>query len=152
MSHCPPDQLEQLEQLDYAALATFRFELRRFLAFSQRAAQAAGLEPEQHQLLLGLRGLAQPDRAPPIGQVAEWLHIQHHSAVELVDRAAARGLVQRTRDLNDRRRVLVEITPAGRAVLARLSVQHRQELESRAPALIDALQAVLAPLSEGQPA
>lgn len=152
MSHCPPDQLEQLEQLDYAALATFRFELRRFLAFSQRAAQAAGLEPEQHQLLLGLRGLAQPDRAPSIGQVAEWLHIQHHSAVELVDRAVARGLVQRTRDLNDRRRVLVEITPAGRAVLARLSVQHRQELESRAPALIDALQAVLAPLSEGQPA
>ena len=133
---------------DYAALAHFRLELRRFLAFSERAAHTAGLEPQQHQLLLALRGFATRGRPPTIRDIADWLLIQHHSAVELVDRAVARGLVQRHADPDDRRRVLVELTRDGQAVLAQLSMQHREELETTAPALLDALRSVLEPRAE----
>jgi DNA-binding MarR family transcriptional regulator len=129
--------------VDYPALARFRFELRRFLHFSERAAQAAGIEPQQHQLLLALKGLPGPDAPPTVGNLAAWLAIQHHSAVELVDRAVARGLVRREQDARDRRRVLVYLTDAGEALLDRLSVQHRAELQSTAPALLDALRRVL---------
>jgi len=138
-----PARPASLTRHDYAALARFRFELRRFLVFSEHASHAVGLEPQQHQLLLALRGLTSPERLPTIGNLANWLQIQHHSAVELVDRAVARGLIQRQQDPNDRRRVLVELTLEGTAVLSQLSIQHREELESTAPALIDALRAVL---------
>jgi len=140
-----PVRALSLKAFDYAALARFRLELRRFLAFSERASHRVGLEPQQHQLLLALRGFADLEQPPTIRNIAEWLLIQHHSAVELVDRAAARGLVQRHQDPDDRRRVLVELTPEGEAVLAQLSAQHRVELESTAPALLDALSDVLRP-------
>jgi DNA-binding MarR family transcriptional regulator len=139
-----PARSPVLTRLDYAALARFRLELRRFLAFSERASHALGLEPQQHQLLLVLRGFGSADRPPTIRDIAEWLLIQHHSAVELVDRAAARGLVRRHHDEHDRRRVLVELTAEGEAVLAQLSQQHREELESSAPELLEALHSVLA--------
>lgn len=129
--------------VDYVALARFRFELRRFLHFSEVAAHAAGIEPQQHQLLLALRGLPTPDEPPTVGNIAAWLAIQHHSAVELVDRAVARGLVRRDHDARDRRRVLVQLTPGGQALLDKLSVAHRDELQSTAPALLAALQRVL---------
>lgn len=129
--------------VNYAALARFRLELRAFLHFSERAAHAAGIEPQQHQLLLALKGLAGPEAPPTVGNIATWLAIQHHSAVELVDRAVARGLVRREQDAEDRRRVLVHLTHAGDALLNRLSQLNQQELQSHAPALISALQRVL---------
>jgi DNA-binding MarR family transcriptional regulator len=129
--------------VNYAALAHFRFELRSFLHFSERAAHAAGIEPQQHQLLLALKGLPSDLEPPTVGNLATWLHIQHHSTVELVDRAVARGLVRRQPDPRDRRRVQVELTPAGEALLADLSQMHQEELQSTAPALLEALQRVL---------
>jgi len=138
-----PSCASVLTPLDYAALARFRLELRRFLAFSERASHALGLEPQQHQLLLALRGFASPEQPPTIGNIAEWLLIQHHSAVELVDRAVARGFVQRQHDSHDRRRVLVQLTREADAVLEQLSKQHREELESSAPTLLEALHSVL---------
>jgi DNA-binding MarR family transcriptional regulator len=133
--------------VDYTALARFRLELRGFLHFSERAAHAAGIEPQQHQLLLALKGLPTPQEPPTVGNIAAWLAIQHHSAVELLDRAVARGLVRREHDAHDRRRVLVHLTPAGQALLDRLSVMHRQELQTTAPALLTALQRVLDSMS-----
>src|SRR5947209_14904873 len=100
--HGLPAHSPDLPQLDYPALARFRLELRRFLAFSERSSHAVGLDPQQHQLLLALRGFATPDQPPTIRNVADWLLIHHNSAVELVDRAAARGLVHRTTDPLDR--------------------------------------------------
>jgi DNA-binding MarR family transcriptional regulator len=129
--------------VDYVALARLRRELRAFLHFSEQAAHAAGIEPQQHQLLLALKGLPMPEEPPTVGNIAGWLRIQHHSAVELVDRAVARGLVRREQDRDDRRRVLVHLTQAGQALLDQLSVLHQTELQSRAPALISALQQVL---------
>lgn len=129
--------------VNYAALARFRLELRAFLHFSERAAHAAGIEPQQHQLLLALKGLPGPDVPPTVGNIATWLRIQHHSAVELVDRAVARGLVRREQDWEDRRRVLVYLTSSGEALLDQLSQLNQQELQSHAPELINALQRVL---------
>jgi DNA-binding MarR family transcriptional regulator len=128
---------------DYRALAAFRYELRRFLGFSERAARAAGLEPRQHQLLLAVRALPAGD-APTIGALAERLQIRHHSAVELVDRMQARGLVRRATHGADRRRVEVRLTPRGERVLSRLALAHRTELRSVAPGLLRALRRLVA--------
>lgn len=128
--------------IDYRALAEFRYQLRRFLRFSEDAAQAAGLEPGQHQLLLALKGL--PEGAEPtITELAERIQIKHHSAVELIDRLAERGFVRRRRTGADRRKVLVEITPEGNRVLRHLSVQHRAELQTAGPALLAVLESLL---------
>lgn len=123
---------------DYQALAEFRYQIRRFLHFSEQAARAAGIEPQQHQLLLALR--AQPDGHADIGTLAERLQIQHHSAVELVDRLSGRGLVFRSRAEQDRRHVMVELTENGQAELERLSQTHLEELRRTGPALVHALE------------
>lgn len=112
---------------EYRALAAFRYELRRFLHFSEEAARAVGLEPRQHQLLLAVRGMP-PDLAPTVGVLAERLQLRHHSTVELIDRSEARGLVRRTASGGDRRQVAVALTTGGKRLLSRLSVAHRAEL------------------------
>src|SRR5437588_7061226 len=89
---------------DYRALAEFRYQIRRFLRFSEEAAYAAGLEPQQHQLLLAIKGLPEGRKAT-IGELAERLQLRHHSTVELIDRLVKRELVERHRDEEDQRRV-----------------------------------------------
>lgn len=131
-----------LDSLEYQALAEFRYQLRNFLSFSEQAARAVGLEPQQHQLLLVLKGSSAPDRIT-IGDLAERLKIQHHSTVELVNRMVERNLVQRSRDERDQRRVLVTLTSHGEDVLRRLSLLHRTELRSTGPALVQTLQAII---------
>jgi DNA-binding MarR family transcriptional regulator len=133
---------DTLTDAEYGALARFRYHLRRFLHFSEQAARATGLAPHQHQVLLALKGLGQAGGAT-VGQLADWLQVRHHSAVELVDRTARRGLVERVPDPADRRRVLVRLTPAGEEVLHRLSVEHQAELRTAAPALLASLSLLL---------
>jgi len=113
---------------DYRALARFRYALRVFLRFSEDAARAAGLTPNQHQLLLAIRGFPGPGGAPTVGDLAEQLQLRHHSVVELIDRAAQAGLVTRTTDPEDRRRQRLALTPAGARQLAELTSLHRAEL------------------------
>lgn len=119
---------------DYAALADFRFMLRHFLQFSADAARTTGLSPQQHQALLAIKGLAGRERIS-IGRLAERLHVRHHSAVGLVDRLSRRRLVRRVRDTDDRRRVEVQLTAAGEALIGRLSAAHKRELQSLGPEL-----------------
>jgi DNA-binding MarR family transcriptional regulator len=126
----------------YRQLAEFRYQIRRFLAFSERAARAAGLEPQQHQLLLAAKGMPE-GREATIGNLAERLQIQHHSAVELVDRLEERGLVARERGETDRRQVLVRVLPPGEAVLRELTLHHFAELQSTGPRLVQALSALI---------
>ncbi|SRR6266496_1931948 len=123
---------------DYQALAEFRFQIRKFLHFSQQAAEQAGLEPGQHQLLLTVKGLPGGTQ-PRIADLAERLQIRHHSVVELVNRLARRGYVERHRASHDRREVLVSLTVKGEKVLRQLSLHHRAELRTQGPALIVAL-------------
>ena len=128
--------------VNYTALAEFRFEIRRFLHMSEDAARRAGLEPQQHQLLLALKG-AKPGIAPTIRWLAERLQVQHHSAVGLVDRLVERGMVRRYRDPSDLRRALISLTRAGESVLAELSKVHMEELKTRAKPLISAMAAIV---------
>jgi DNA-binding MarR family transcriptional regulator len=132
---------QDLSEDDYQALAEFRYQLRCFLRFSEQTARSAGLEPQQHQLLLAIKGLPAAKK-PSIGELAERLQLQHHSTVELVDRTVERGLLERRRDTNDQRRVLIYLTGHGDEVLEKLSVLHRMELRTNGPALVEALHAL----------
>jgi DNA-binding MarR family transcriptional regulator len=127
---------------EYQTLAEFRYQLRRFLRFSEQAARAAGLEPQQHQLLLALKGLPVGKKAT-IGALAERLQLAHHSTVELVDRLVERGFIQRSRDEDDQRQVLVSLTSQGEEVLRALSLVHRTELHTVGPDLVQALNKLL---------
>ncbi len=122
-------------------LADFRFELRRFLHFSEAAALEAGLQPQQHQLLLQVAGAPNP-AAVTIAYAAARLEIKHNSAVELVDRSEREGLLERTADPDDKRRAILCMTRKGRQVLSRLASDHARELNEMAPRLIDALDLV----------
>jgi DNA-binding MarR family transcriptional regulator len=123
---------------EYRALADLRFELRKFLAFSEEQARVVGIEPRQHQLLLAVKGLPE-GQAATVGALAERLVLRHHSTVELLDRLQRRKLVRRVAIAEDRRQMRVEILPAGEALLSRLSLAHREELRRRGPGLAAAL-------------
>ena len=120
------------------ALAEFRFELRKFLHFSENAAVEAGLQPQQHQLLLQV--VCAPEDAPvTIAYAAQRLQLRHNSVVELVNRSEREGLLLRTADASDRRRVLLRVTRKGERVLGRLATSHARELNEQAPRLARAL-------------
>ena len=126
---------------EYETLAAFRHALARFLGFSEAAAAAAGLTPRQYQALLALKGSG---GTLTIGDLAQRLQIHHHSAVGLVDRLEALGLVRRTADADDRRRVHVAPTAKGELRVARVAAVHRDELQQTAAtlrALLDRLAA-----------
>ena len=118
---------------DYETLARFRYELRRFLRFSEEAAVEAGLTPQQHQALLAIRG--QHGGEMLVGTLAERLLLRPHSTTELVNRLEKLGLVERHQLADDRRKVCVAITRHGRDVLGSLSASHRAELRRMRPML-----------------
>jgi DNA-binding MarR family transcriptional regulator len=128
---------------DYRALADFRYQIRQFLYFSEEAAREEHLEPQQHQMMLAIRGL-ETDDGPTIGVLAAYMLIRHHSAVGLIDRLEKRGLVVRERRSDDRRQAIVRLTQDGASVLERLAGSHRSELANLAPHLISALEKALA--------
>lgn len=116
-----------LAKSDYVALSRFRTILREFLRFSEGAARAAGLTPQQHQLLLAVRGQRGREWAL-VGELAHALQLRHHTAVELIDRCVLVGMVRREVDARDRRRVRVRLTVRGRRTLDRLTLRNRREL------------------------
>ena len=127
---------------EYRSLAEFRRQIRSFLHFSEEQVRAHGLEPQQHQLLLAIRGL--PDGAPgTIGELAGRMLLKHHSTVELIDRLERHGYVHRKANPKDHRQIIVGLTRRGANVLRKLSLAHRQELESRGPELASALRRVI---------
>lgn len=136
--------VELFEDNSYSLLRTlaeFRYELRRFLQFSEGAALEAGLHPKQHQLLLQVAGA--PGQAEvTIAYAAERLGIKHNSAVELVDRSEHEGLLTRTVDPSDKRRALLRLTRKGKMVLDRLAGGHARELGVLAPRLARTLERI----------
>ena len=123
------------------ALAEFRFELRQFLVFSEDAALALELHPQQHQLMLQVAG-AQKDAVITIKYAAERLGLKHNSVVELVDRSEQEGLLRRTADAGDRRRMLLRLTTKGESVLRQLASDHARELNELAPRLARSLERI----------
>lgn len=126
----------------YRNLAEFRYRIRRFLRYSEDAAREHGVEPQQHQLLLAIKGLP-AGKLPTIRELAERLQLRHHSAVELIDRLCERGATTRETREADRREVLIRLTPAGERLLRELSIEHQTELTKTGPELRNALDAVL---------
>lgn len=131
------------DQPDFKAMAELRYQIRRFLRFSENAARQAGIEPQQHQLLLAVRGLPD-DLKPTIGVLAERMQLQHHSTVELIDRLVERGFLCRLRATDDRRQVFVKLTRGGEQFLEKLSFPHLQELQSAGPRFVKILQGLTA--------
>jgi DNA-binding MarR family transcriptional regulator len=126
---------------DYATLAEFRYALRCFLRFSEAAAETAGLTLQQHQALLFIIGFPGREQVT-IGELAERLQIQHHSAVGLVDRLEEQGLVERTHNSEDRRQVFISLTDKGVGVLKSLASTHREELRHLGPQLCNMLEKI----------
>jgi len=128
-----------VRDVDYQALARFRYELRKFLAFSETAAREEKLTPKQHQALLSIKGFSR-EKPVSVGDLANILLIRHHTAVELMDRMTRLRLVARTADPDDRRRILVRLTAKGERRLHRLSKSHFEELSNVGEALTEILQ------------
>jgi DNA-binding MarR family transcriptional regulator len=137
-----------LRPAEYRALAELRYRIRRFLHFSEGAARDAGLEPQQHQLLLAIKGMP-VDRLATIGDLAERLQLKHNSANELVRRAEQRGLISTERGEDDRRQVIVSLTDAGEEALQELSLAHLEELRGEARALVEGLEQLLGTTAGG---
>ena len=129
-------------QPNFKAMAELRYQIRRFLRFSENAARQAGIEPQQHQLLLAVRGLPHGLK-PTVGVLAERMQLQHHSTVELIDRLVERGLLFRLRSTDDKRQVLVKLTRDGEEFLQGLSLHHLQELQAAGPRFVKVLQNLL---------
>ncbi len=127
----------------YRQLAEFRYRIRQFLHFSEEAARSNGIEPQQHQLLLAVKGLPGGTR-PTVKALSQRLCLRHHSTVERIDRLVEQGAVTRRPSVLDHREVLIELTPHGEKLLRRLSILHWQELRDSGPALSEALSAILA--------
>ncbi len=132
----------KLSASEFHRLAEFRFQLRRFLHFSQQAAEEAGLRAQQHQLLLTVCGMPE-GVGPTIANVAARMLLKHNSTVELVDRTIEQGLLRRVHDPIDHRRVYLRLTAAGDRLLHSLSSYHLEELERTGPELIRSLRGVL---------
>ena len=128
------DSRQPITKVEYEAIAAFRYAIRKYLRFSEQAARKAGVTPQQHQLLLAIKGFPGRDTAT-VTELAERLQMRQHSMVGLIDRTEAQGLVRREAGTADRRHVFIHLTGAGEALLQRLSIQHRFELHSMRDAL-----------------
>lgn len=128
----------RLTKREYESLSDFRYALRRFLRFSEEAAEAVGLTPRQHQALLTIKGFPGRERVTN-GELAERLQVKHHSVVGLVNRLEAQGLVSREQGDSDKREVYVALTERGAELLERLTAAHQEELRHVAPQLSAAL-------------
>jgi DNA-binding MarR family transcriptional regulator len=123
---------EKLNKAQYETLAAFRYALRKFIHFSETAAQVAGITPQQHQALLAIRGFPGRDQVT-VSELAERLQLRHHSAVGLVDRLVTEKLVARAPSEEDRRQVFIQLTSRGRKTLENLSAMHHKQLKQLGP-------------------
>ena len=137
----------EISAAGYRQLAEFRYRIRQFLHLSEEAARSKGIEPQQHQVLLVIKGLPDGSR-PTVRALSERLCLRHHSTVELIDRLVEQGAVARRHSDQDRREVLIELTPHGEELLHQLSVLLWQELRVSGPALSESLLTVLAHSAE----
>jgi DNA-binding MarR family transcriptional regulator len=126
----------------YRQLAEFRYRIRQFLHFSEEAARSHGIEPQQHQLLLAIKGLPEGTR-PTVKALSQRLCLRHHSTVELIDRLVEQRAVTRRHSDADHREVSIELTLHGEELLHRLSILHWHELRTSGPTLFAALSAIL---------
>ncbi|HXB22324.1 MAG TPA: MarR family winged helix-turn-helix transcriptional regulator [Candidatus Solibacter sp.] len=131
-----------LNDAEYAALAEFRYQIRKYLRHMEEIAREVGHSPQQYQVLLAVKGLPK-DKSPTISTLAERMQLNHNSMVELVDRCEERGLLRRTRSASDRRQVTLAITPEGEALMGQQAAGARQELRTVGPILAESIQRLI---------
>jgi DNA-binding MarR family transcriptional regulator len=132
----------EITTAEYRALAELRYRIRHFLREGDSVSRAAGLEPQQYLLLLAIRGLPEGEEAT-VRTLAERLALKHHSVVELIDRLEAHGYVGRSRNREDRRRVLVSLLPRGERLLEQVARHRISELRSNGHQLVRAIDELL---------
>lgn len=124
-----------MTKTEFEVLAAFRYQLRRFLRFSEEVTRRHGVTPLQYQLMLQIRGFPGRDWAT-VAELAERLQAKHHGVVALVSRCEAAGLVSRGASRSDQRRVEVRLSPTGRQCVERLARLHRDELRTVASGFV----------------
>ena len=132
------DKTKVLLDAEYVALAEFRYQIRRFSRHMEGQVRKLGVNPQQYQVVLAIRGLP-GGQAPTVGRLAERMQLNHNSMVELANRCERAGLLQRTRSNPDRRHVTLAITSLGEALLRKLGAAAREELRSRGPSLVESV-------------
>ena len=145
---CKDTNMDLLDA-EYIALAEFRYQLRRFSRNMEEQTREMGVNPQQYQVVLAVRGLP-PGQEPTVGRLAERMQLNHNSMVELVDRCEEAGLLQRTRSEIDRRQVTLAITGRGEALLRKLGAAAREELRGRGPSLVKAVLRLIRPAVTGK--
>ena len=125
----PKADTRPLSKRDFETLADFRYQIRKFVRFSEQLALKHGIKPRQYLLLLQIRGYPGRDWAT-VGELAERLQTQHHGVVALISRCEKLGLVERRRSAQDRRRIEVRVLQKGDKLLNKLAGLHRAELVS----------------------
>lgn len=136
-----------LQDAEYVALAEFRYQLRRFSRNMEEQVRALGVNPQQYQVVLAIRGLP-AGQAPTVGRLAERMQLNHNSMVELVDRCEQAGLLERTRSAADRRQVTLTITGRGDTLLRKLGAAAREELRDSGPSLVKSVLRLIRPGNE----
>ncbi len=116
-----------LRKREFETLSQFRYQLRRFLRFSEQATRRHGITPLQYLLLLHIKGFPGRDWAT-VGELAERLQAQHHGVVALISRCEAREWVTREQGQTDRREVEVRLTAKGERMVDKMAQLHRDEL------------------------
>ena len=124
-----------ISKAEFEDIAAFRYAIRRFQRFSEQAARHEGITPQQHQLLLSIKGFPNRNYAS-VSELADRMQMRQHSMVGLIDRTEAQNLVRREQGTADRRQVFIHLTAAGEAKLQKLSMQHRHELRTMREALL----------------
>ncbi|HET9790717.1 MAG TPA: MarR family winged helix-turn-helix transcriptional regulator [Candidatus Angelobacter sp.] len=127
-----------LQESEYVALAEFRYQLRKFLRHMEEEVRQFGINPQQYQLLLAIKGLPK-SQVPTITCLAERMQLNHNSMVELVDRCEERNMLRRQRSSSDRRQVTLALTSEGEGLLRKLGSAARQELRSIGPMLVESV-------------
>lgn len=130
--------LRPLQEAEYMALAEFRYQLRKFLRHMEEEVRQFGINPQQYQLVLAVKGLPK-EQVPTISRLAERMQLNHNSMVELVDRCEERNLLMRVRSGTDRRQVTLSITTDGETLLRKLGSAARAELRSMGPLLVESV-------------
>ncbi|HEV2990653.1 MAG TPA: MarR family transcriptional regulator [Candidatus Angelobacter sp.] len=131
-----------LNDAEYLALAEFRYQIRKYMRHMEYRARQIGLNPQQYQVLLAIKGLPK-EKSPTISAIAERMQLNHNSMVELVDRCEERGLLRRTRSISDRRQVALALTPEGEALMRQQAAAARQELRTIGPILSESIRRLL---------
>jgi DNA-binding MarR family transcriptional regulator len=130
-----------VNSFDFESLATFRYQIRRFLRFSKDLLSSEDLTPDQYQALLAIRAFSSNGKLS-IRELAEQLQVRHHSTVGIVDQLVAREAVVRQIASDDRRKILLTLTERGEELVQRLAPLHQQELSRLCPEIIATLQRI----------